>query len=280
MKIKAHAKINLGLQIINKRDDGYHELDMVMAPIELHDLLYIDVIDEGIVIESNSNIVPTDERNIVYKVSKMMFEKFNIKKGLKINIFKHIPSQAGLAGGSADGAAVIKAINKLFKLNLSKKEMADLGKEIGADIPFCIYEELSRVQGIGDNVFDLNNKLDFSILLVKPRKGVSTKKAFSKVLIDKGSKNHIDQIEKSIVEGDYDLFINGLYNDLEKPACEIVPAISEIKHELLTMGFDGCLMSGSGSTVFGITRNSDVLNAGVRYFKNTNYFVRKTTLLK
>ena len=147
MKVRAYAKVNLALDVVRKREDGYHDLEMIMAPITLHDLIYINVIDEGIEIESNSKIVPTDQRNIMYKVAQLMQERYGLKKGVKIFVYKHIPTQAGLAGGSADGAAVIKAMNKLFHLNLSYEEMAALGKEVGADIPFCIYEKTAWKDG-------------------------------------------------------------------------------------------------------------------------------------
>ena len=152
MKVKAYAKINLALDVIGKREDGYHELEMIMAPITLHDLIYINTIASGIEIDSNSKIMPTDERNIMYKVVALMKERYNIKKGVKIFVYKHIPTQAGLAGGSADGAAVIKAMNKLFYLNLSNEEMAALGKEVGADIPFCIYQKIALVSGVGEKL--------------------------------------------------------------------------------------------------------------------------------
>ena len=119
MKVKAYAKINLALDVVRKREDGYHELEMVMAPITLHDLIYINTIESGIIIETNSKVMPTDKRNIMYKVVALMKERYGIKKGVKIYVYKHIPTQAGLAGGSADGAAVIKAMNKLFYLNLN-----------------------------------------------------------------------------------------------------------------------------------------------------------------
>ena len=152
MKVRAYAKVNLALDVVRKREDGYHDLEMIMAPITLHDLIYINVIDEGIEIESNSKIVPTDQRNIMYKVAQLMQERYGLKKGVKIFVYKHIPTQAGLAGGSADGAAVIKAMNKLFHLNLSYEEMAALGKEVGADIPFCIYEKTAFVEGVGEKL--------------------------------------------------------------------------------------------------------------------------------
>lgn len=152
MKVKAYAKINLALDVVRKREDGYHELEMVMAPITLHDLIYINTIESGIIIETNSKVMPTDKRNIMYKVVALMKERYGIKKGVKIYVYKHIPTQAGLAGGSADGAAVIKAMNKLFYLNLTEEQMATLGKEVGADIPFCVYQKMALVSGIGEKL--------------------------------------------------------------------------------------------------------------------------------
>ena len=134
MKIRAYAKINLALDVVSKRVDGYHELDMIMAPITLHDLIYIDRIEKGIEITSNNYRMPTDERNIMYQVAKILIDRYHIQFGVKIHIFKHIPTQAGLAGGSADGAAVLKAMNQMFRLNLSLETLAHIGKEVGADI--------------------------------------------------------------------------------------------------------------------------------------------------
>ena len=132
MKIRAYAKINLALDVVQRREDGFHDLEMIMAPIFLHDLVLVDVIDEGIEITTNNRIIPTDERNIVYKVAALMIERFQLKKGVRIQIYKHIPMQAGLAGGSADGAAVLRAMNRLFHLNLSMETLAQIGDEVGS----------------------------------------------------------------------------------------------------------------------------------------------------
>ena len=204
MKIRAYAKVNLALDVVRKREDGYHDLEMIMAPITLHDLIYINVIDEGIEIESNSKIVPTDQRNIMYKVAKLMQERYDLQKGVKIFVYKHIPTQAGLAGGSADGAAVIKAMNKLFHLNLSYEEMAALGKEVGADIPFCIYEKTAFVEGVGEKLHFIEEPFEAYLLLVKPKKGVSTKKAFTTLDLSKVIHQDCRAMKKGIEEKDYD----------------------------------------------------------------------------
>ena len=259
MKVKAYAKINLALDVVRKREDGYHELEMVMAPITLHDLIYINTIESGIIIETNSKVMPTDKRNIMYKVVALMKERYGIKKGVKIYVYKHIPTQAGLAGGSADGAAVIKAMNKLFYLNLTEEQMATLGKEVGADIPFCVYQKM--------------------VLLVKPKKGVSTKKSFNSLDLNKAIHQDCKLMVKGIYEDDYQTVIDNLQNTLEEPSIKMVPEINDIKQAMLEIGFDGALMSGSGSCVFGLTRDDKILEKGFKYFKGKYYFVRKTEIL-
>ena len=279
MKIKAYAKINLALDVIRKREDGYHELEMIMAPITLHDLIYINTIDEGIEIESNSKIMPTDERNIMYKAVALIKERYGIKKGVKIYVYKHIPTQAGLAGGSADGAAVIKAMNKLFYLNLSNEQMARLGKEVGADVPFCIYQKMAIVSGIGEKLTFIEQPFECKILLVKPKKGVSTKKSFSSLDLSRASHQDCYLMAKGIEQNDYQAVIDNLQNTLEAPSIKMVPEIAIIKQEMLKIGFDGALMSGSGSCVFGLTRSDMILEKGFKFFKGKYYFVRKTEIL-
>lgn len=279
MKIRAYAKVNLALDVVRKREDGYHDLEMIMAPISLHDLIYVNIIDEGIEIQSNSKIVPTDERNIMYKVAKLLIERYDIQKGVKIFVYKHIPMQAGLAGGSADGAAVIKAMNKLFYLNLTSAEMAEIGKEVGADIPFCIYEKTAFVQGVGEKLDFIDVPFKAMLLLVKPKKGVSTKKAFNSLDLSKVNHQDCREMKKGILEQDYQKVINNLQNTLEIPSIKMVPEIKKIKKQMLELGFDGALMSGSGSCVFGITRDKDVLDKGYEYFKDKYFFVRKTNIL-
>lgn len=279
MKVKAHAKINLALDVVNKRPDGYHDLEMIMAPITLHDLIYIDVIASGIEISSNSKIMPCDERNIMYRVAKLMQERYRIKKGVKIFAYKHIPTQAGLAGGSADGAAVIKAMNTLFHLSLSKQQMAELGKEVGADIPFCVYEKTALVEGVGEKLQFIDVPFTCKVLLVKPKKGVSTKKAFANM--DLYEYHHMDcrKLKEGIEQGDYQKVLDNLQNSLEIPSIKMVPEIQDIKDKMLELQFDGSLMSGSGSCVFGLTRDELILERGFQYFKDKYYFVRKSEIL-
>ena len=279
MKVKAYAKINLALDVVRKREDGYHELEMVMAPITLHDLIYINTIESGIIIETNSKVMPTDKRNIMYKVVALMKERYGIKKGVKIYVYKHIPTQAGLAGGSADGAAVIKAMNKLFYLNLTEEQMATLGKEVGADIPFCVYQKMALVRGIGEKLEFIDHPFECKVLLVKPKKGVSTKKSFNSLDLNKAIHQDCKLMVKGIYEDDYQTVIDNLQNTLEEPSIKMVPEINDIKQAMLEIGFDGALMSGSGSCVFGLTKDDKILEKGFKYFKGKYYFVRKTEIL-
>ena len=280
MKVKAHAKINLALDVVRKREDGYHDLEMVMAPISLHDLIYIDIIDEGIVIESNNPRLPTDERNIMYKVAKKLIDDYHIEAGVKIFIYKHIPTQAGLAGGSADGAAVLRAMNRLFKLNLSLEKLAEIGKEIGADIPFCVYEQMAFVGGIGEKLDFIEHDFNCHILLVKPKQGVSTQKSFGMLDLTTADHPDIQAMVKEVKDNNYFAVIKNLGNTLEAPSLKLVPEIDKIKNELIKLGFDGVLMSGSGSCVFALTKEEELLEEGYRHFKEKGYFVRKTEIYK
>ncbi len=215
----------------------------------------------------------------MYKVANLMMERYNLNKGVKIFVYKHIPTQAGLAGGSADGAAVIKAMNKLFHLNLSYQEMADLGKEVGADIPFCIYERTAFVEGVGEKLQFIDEPFEAYLLLVKPKKGVSTQKAFTSLDLSKVIHQDCREMKKGIEEKDYQKVIDNLQNTLELPSIKMVPQIEDIKKEMLELGFDGALMSGSGSCVFGITRNKDILDKGYHIMRKKYFFVRKSEIL-
>lgn len=281
MKVRAYAKVNLALDVVRKREDGYHDLEMIMAPIALHDLIIIDRIESGIALTANTYRVPTDERNIMYKVAKLMIDKYHIDGGVRMHVYKHIPSQAGLAGGSADGAAVMRAINKLYKLHLSNEELAALGKEVGADIPFCIHNKIALVKGIGEDLTFINdNHFQAHLLLVKPKKGVSTKRCFESLNIPESSHPDIDKMKQGIQENDYEKVVASLGNTLETPSLKMVKDIEKIKDEMRSMGFDGALMSGSGSCVFGITQDEELIERAIPFFRARYPFVRKTKILE
>lgn len=260
MKERAYAKINLALDVKRRREDGYHDLEMIMAPITLHDLLYIDIIDEGIEISTNNRMIPVNEKNIVYKVIQLVKDIYHIEKGVRVHIYKHIPMQAGLAGGSTDGAACLRALNQLFDLNLDYSVLAELGSKVGADIPFCVYQKMAFVEGTGEKLDFIDGQLDCHLLLVKPKKGVSTKLAFSRLDITQCDHPDCNKMRHAIEIGDYQGVVDCLGNSLEQPSLDLVRDIDHVRQDLLKLGFDGALMSGSGSCVFGLTRDANLLD--------------------
>lgn len=250
---KAPAKINLLLDVIGKREDNYHNLRMVMTTIDLYDRISINKINENkIIINSNKYFLPNDERNLVYKATKLMKATFNINSGFNIFIEKNIPVAAGLAGGSSDAAATIRAINKIFKLNLSLSEMINLGLLIGSDVPFCLYNRTALVEGRGEIITPLPKVPKCWVILVKPHFGVSTKDVFSNVDLNEIHHPNIEKMIESIKHPNYSLMCESLGNSLEQVTFKMYPEVREVKEKLLYLGVDNALMSGSGPTVFGL----------------------------
>lgn len=250
---KAPAKINLGLDIVGKRSDGFHELDMIMASVDLADRITIKELDrDKIVIRSNSISVPQNSKNHAYKAAQVIKREFNIKKGVEIFIHKITPVAAGLAGGSSDAAATLRALNTLWNLQLSKKELAKLGEEVGSDVPYCVHGGIARVGGRGEIVRPLPNNLSYWVVLVKPEFGVSTPAVFKKVRLDSVKHANIDILEEAVINKRMDIINENLANSLEPITINMHPEILKIKQVLSEAGADGVLMSGSGPTVFAI----------------------------
>ena len=278
MKERAYAKINLCLDVIRRREDGYHDLRMIMVPLDFYDVLEM-VPAEKTTLSINRSWLPVNDKNTVIKAINVMKETYGFDQNYACVLQKHIPSQAGLAGGSADAAAAIRIMNRLQNLHMTRDDMIAIGKQIGADVPFCTVNRPSVVEGIGERITPFQNNLKFHVLLVKPHKGVSTKKAFEG--IDFKTVVHPDPavIRDAMVNNDYDALVNGLGNSLEEVSMNLVPEIRDIKQDLLDLGFDGALMSGSGSTVFGITRNAELLKHGADAMHEQGYFTRMTRIL-
>ena len=252
MKEKAYAKINIALDVVGKRDDGYHLLEMIMQNIDIYDEIEIEKSGEGITIKCNKPFVPTDERNLAYKAAKLFIDTYNIKSGVSIDIKKNIPVSAGLAGGSTDCAAVLKLMNKLFDVNASDKELMELGVKLGADVPYCIKGGTALCEGIGEKLTELKPFKNHILVLVKPPFGVSTKevyKAFdlSKVRIHPNTSELIDRMS----EDDLTYVANNMKNLLENVTLRKHKLISSIKEDMIKYGSIGSMMSGSGPTVFG-----------------------------
>lgn len=267
MKIKAYAKINISLDIVGKReDDGYHLLKMIMQNIDLYDEISIKKQYDEITLSCNKNYVPTDSRNLAYRAAMLFKEKYNIKDGVHIDIVKNIPVSAGLAGGSTDGAAVLKLMNKLFEVNASEEELMEIGLELGADIPYCIKGGTALCEGIGEKITPLKPFKDKILVLVKPAFGVSTKevyKAFdiNKVRVHPKTESLIEAMEKD----DLNYVANNMKNLLENVTLRKHNILIRIKEEMNRYGAVGSMMSGSGPSVFAFF--DDMLKAQKCYEK-------------
>lgn len=279
MKIRAYAKINLALDVVRRLENGYHDLNMCMLPIDFYDLIVIDPAPEDQFL-CNKAYIQLDDKNTVVLAYRLMKQKYQFTSCFKIQIIKNIPTQAGLAGGSTDAAALIKGLNYYLKLKMSDQEIQDICLQVGADVPFTYYQKPAIVTGIGDRLDFFNPCCDFEILLVKPKKGVSTKKAFESLDLTMCDHPDIDALKCALVENDYQTVIQNMKNSLEASSFKLLPEIEKIKNKLLDYRFDAALMSGSGSTVFAITKDQNILDFAYQEFKKMGYFVRKCRVLK
>lgn len=248
LKAKAYAKINLSLDIVGVRDDGYHLIKTVMQSISLYDIISVEKVGTDIAISCNIPYIPCDKRNIVYKCAEKFFEHTKDRFGVRIDIQKNISSQAGLGGGSADGAAVLVLLNKLCKNPLSTEKLCEIGAKVGADIPFCIVGGCALCEGIGEVITPIDSKISLDLCIVKPDFGVSTVEAY-KAFDNAEILSHpdTDKVIKSIENGDKKTLSSNLVNVLEMDR-----RIDEIKDFLVESGAIASCMSGSGSAVFGI----------------------------
>lgn len=250
--IESYGKINLGLDILYKRKDGYHELKTIMQQISLKDIITIKEIEEGIVIESNSSQIPLDSTNLVYKVWDKLRGLAINPKGIHIMIHKEIPVAAGLAGGSTNAASVLKGLNKFWNLGLSEEDLRIIGKDLGADIPYCIMGGTALAEGIGEKLTKLNDFSGKHILLINPGIGISTEDVYSKLNLENVKRMDIEKIIESIENDDLESLAKNMTNGMEKVVIDENPIIGEIKEDILGCGALGALMSGSGPTVFGL----------------------------
>ena len=273
INIKAYAKINLALDVIGKRDDGYHELNMIMQSIRLHDKIYIRKNNNReIKLKSNLPYIPVNHKNIVYKAVDLFRKTYNIKQGVFVNIYKQIPVSAGLAGGSTDAAATIKGLNKLFNTGLSLEEMMELGGKLGADVPFCMMMGTVLSQGIGDILTPLDKMPDCYILLVKPSFSVSTKKVYENFKLDHTiSHPDISASIKAIKNNDLPELSSHMANVLESVTIKKYPSINQIKKLMLDNGAFVALMSGSGPTVFGLFEDKGVAKKAYDSIKKARF---------
>jgi len=264
MKIKAYAKINIALDIVGKRDDGYHLLRMIMQTIDLYDIIEIEKINSGIKLECNKHYVPTDERNLAYKAARLFKETYSIDEGVNIKLNKNIPVSAGLAGGSTDAAGVLKLMNQMFNINVNDEELRALGLKLGADVPYCISGGTALCEGVGEQITQLKQFKDKILVLIKPPFGVSTKEVYknfdlSKVIF----RPRVEQLIEKMESDDLYFVANNMKNLLENVTLKKYRVISSIKEETKLNGSIGTMMSGSGPTVFAFF--DDMLKAQMCY---------------
>ncbi len=253
IELRAQAKINLSLDVLSKREDGYHELRMVMQSIGLHDRVSVETTAEGIQVESGSRWVPSGADNIAYKAAALLLGKAGLKTGVNIKISKRIPVAAGLAGGSADAAAVLKGINSIFGLGLTQQELMDLGKQIGADVPYCIAGGTMLAEGIGEKLSPLKSFKGIDLILIKPKIGVSTAWVYGNLDLKKVTGNPDTQLIMNAIEaGDAFEIAKNMKNVLEEVTIPRYPVVQAAKDRLMELGAAGAMMSGSGPSVFGL----------------------------
>ncbi|MCI9336921.1 MAG: 4-(cytidine 5'-diphospho)-2-C-methyl-D-erythritol kinase [Lachnospiraceae bacterium] len=252
-RIKAYAKVNLGLDVVRRLPNGYHQVKMVMQSVELHDELTVEPAPEGIFLTTDAGNLPTGKDNLICKAARLMLDKYGISQGLRVHLHKNIPIAAGMAGGSTDAAAVMKGINRIFCLGLSVPQLMEDGVNIGADVPYCILGGTALAEGIGEKLTPLAPLPPCHILIVKPDISVSTKYVYEH-LDAQDVTNHpdIDGMVEAILAGSLPGITDRMQNVLETVTVSAYPVINDIKAKMLGLGAEGSLMSGSGPTVFGI----------------------------
>ena len=252
--LKALAKINLGLDVLGRRENGHHDVRMVMQTIYLYDNVTMEKTeDAGIHLECNLFYLPVDESNIAYKAAKLLMDEFDIQEGVRIVLDKHIPVAAGLAGGSANAAAVLVGMNRLFSLGLSQKELMERGVSLGADVPYCVMRGTVLAEGIGEILSPLPPLPKCCVLIAKPGISVSTKTVYEKLDSQEITEHpDIDGILEGLDKQDLHKVASSMGNVLETVTIGDYPMIEEIKDVMKETGALNAMMSGSGPTVFGI----------------------------
>ena len=266
MKTIARSKINLMLNVVGKRPDGYHNVDMIMQTLEFGDVVCVEKILSGIEIDGTGSI-PYDETNLAYKAAKLFFDVSSVRGGAKIYIEKHIPVCAGMAGGSTDAAAVLRCLNELYGKPLSTKVLTRISAKLGADVPYCVSGGTARAEGIGEILTPIRPLGNVWVVVVKPCISISTPWAYSS--LDHSVMPHPDtqKAVELLEEGNRKALYGIMGNSFEMSVFKKYPEIEDIKSKLLELGADGALMSGSGSTVFGLYEDESKAEKAFEYFK-------------
>lgn len=276
--VKAPAKINLTLDVLYKRPDNFHEVEMIMTTVDLADRIGLESRSDGLIkIVSTDNFVPDDDRNFAYQAAELLKDTYGIQEGVTITIEKQIPIAAGLAGGSSDAAATLRGLNELWNLNLTLDELAVHGAKIGSDVSFCVYGGTALATGRGEKIQEIPAPPTCWVVLAKPKVGVSTADIYGGLKIEGLEHPNTKQMIEAIEQSNYELMCQSLGNVLETVTFKLHPEVVMIKEQMQRFGADAVLMSGSGPTVFGLVeseaRVSRIYN-GLRGFCEEVYVVR------
>ena len=281
INLKARAKINITLDVTGVRDDGYHELKMIMQTVELYDGVYIKKIEKPIIkLKSNLEWLPKDERNLAYRAAALIREKYGIKEGVYIELRKAIPVAAGLAGGSIDCASVLYGMNKLFDLGISRKTLAEIGLTLGSDVPYCLMRGTALAEGRGEILTRLPSCPKAWVVLAKPPMGLSTAAVYK--AIDRAKEIYHPNTEaviEAIKDKDLHKMARNLSNVLETVSMEMCPMVGEIKRRFMETGAIGSLMSGSGPTVYGLFESRKIAQSSAETIKE-EFGLRDVALTK
>jgi 4-diphosphocytidyl-2-C-methyl-D-erythritol kinase len=271
ISLKALAKINLGLDVVRRREDGYHEVRMVMQTIHLFDRLYIAKTGKsGVELTTNLPYLPTNDNNLVCRAGKLLMDEFHITGGVRVTLKKRIPVAAGMAGGSSDAAAMLYGMNELFELGLKKQELMERGVKLGADVPYCLMRGTVLAEGIGEILSPLPPMVKCPVLIAKPAISVSTKFVYENLKLDEHTKHpDIDGLVRDIKLGNLDAIANDMGNVLETVTIPEFPVIGDIKALMMRSGAINAMMSGSGPTVFGLFSDEETAERAYREMKES-----------
>ncbi len=275
LKFKTPAKINLGLKILRKRDDGFHELETIFQMVSWFDDIELSPLDQGIELECNAPEIPTDESNLVFKAALLLKESYPDTPGVHIKLIKSIPSGAGLAGGSGNAAGTLLALNRMWDLRLSPEQLQPFAEKLGSDVPFFLYSPCALGCGRGEKLTSLQTPKKFKVLLVSPNFSIPTGAVYSRLNLKLTTdQNHISILQKFISNADLPGLGARLFNDLERVVVESHRIIGEIKEEMRRLGACGSLLSGSGSTVFAIFDDAQTAQTALESFPKGEWSVR------
>ena len=284
MKIyeKAPAKINLVLDALHKREDGFHEVEMIMTMVDLADRLEMEPLArDQIIISSQVGYIPLDAKNLAFQAAQLIKERYQVKQGVYIHLDKKIPVAAGLAGGSSDAAATLRGLNRLWNLNISEHELCELGAELGSDVPFCVTGGTALATGRGERLQPISIPPQCWVVLAKPPINVSTADVYGKFRVNKVEQHpSVQNMINALDSGSFTEMCDSLGNVLESVTLQLYPEVKQLKESMIRLGADGVLMSGSGPTVFGLVSKEAKLSRiynGLRGFCKEVYVVRMLT---